>query len=173
MKKSSSNPTKTVASGSSSPELTGTEEVILRQLQELLPPQKASEAAKLVQQLVQINSNTHIGPFFPADQALALEERRPGSIDRMFTSAEKDQDAFIANVKAKQARDHAFRVLALLAGFLGLVLILGAVVYLGINDKQLAAAAVGGMGASGIVAILVNAGSPLRASLGTRPPPKK
>lgn len=100
------------------------------------------------------------------EESEGYERLSPGYADRMLKMAERDQEAFIESQKEKMRRDDRFRIIALLSGSVGLVFILGFAAYLALTGHDGVAIAVVGMGASGIVATLVNAASPFRPSAG-------
>lgn len=136
-------------------------EVVLDELQQVLPPAKAEQAADKVAKAALIRIKTHSGPMPPVEVAEGYERLLPGSIDRMFRMAEKDQDAFIKSQAEKQRRDDRFRILALIVGLLGLAGILGMIYVTAAASYENAAIAIAGIGASGIIATLVNAGKPI------------
>lgn len=119
-------------------------------------------APKLVHSIKVTATKMHIGPMPSVETAAGYEEIYPGSIDRMFLLAEADQKAFIEAQADVRARDDRFRTMALIAGLFALVLILGAAIWLALTGHDWVAGGIVGIGASGIIATLVNAASPLR-----------
>src|SRR4051794_5845681 len=102
-------------------------------LQEILPPDQARQAAeRLNAQLPQIlkitATKTHIGPMPSVEVAAGYEQLLPGSIERMFKMAEKDQEAYISSNAEKIRRDDRFRIVCLTCGLVALVLILAVIV---------------------------------------------
>jgi uncharacterized membrane protein len=125
--------------------------------------------APKVVNLVHVTATLHADPLPSVEKAETYERLAPGSIDRMFKMAEIDQGAEIDSRKEALRRADRFRSMALLSGNIGLLFILGFATYLAMTGHDGAAIAVVGMGASGIVATLVNAASPFRRHQGESP----
>jgi len=119
-------------------------------------------APKLVQSIKVTATKMHIGPMPTVETAAGYEDLYPGSIERMFRLAEVDQKAFIEAQADIRARDDRFRIIALFAGLFALALILGGAIWLALTGHDWVAGGIAGIGASGIIATLVNAASPLR-----------
>lgn len=142
-------------------------ELVVSSLKDILPKEEVQRAAdvlapKLVHSIKVTATRTHIGPMPPVDVADGYERLHPGAIGRMFDLAERDQQAFIEAQRDIRKRDDDFRRLALFTGLAALGLILAAVLVLALTGHDWVAGGVAGIGASGIIATLVNAASPLR-----------
>src|SRR4051812_47410894 len=103
---------------------------------------------------------THSGPMPSAEMAEAYELLVPGSVNRIFAMAEKDQDAYIESHKDKRRRDDRFRLFALGAGLLALLAILAIVIVLVYLKEPWVAGCVAGIGIVGIVSAFINARVP-------------
>jgi len=140
--------------------------LIISSLQDIMPPSQAKQAAERVTskagRLILSMTKMHSGPMPTPEFADGYERVLPGSTERMFRMAEKDQDAFIQSHENKQRRDHAFRITALLAGVIALCLILGVAILFAFWGMEWLAGSVVAMGAGGIIATLVNAASPIK-----------
>lgn len=105
----------------------------------------------------EITAHEHSGPIPSPVTVEAYERILPGSADRMIAMAERDQAAYIASNRRQQWLDFSFNVTALVAGLAALMAIISGVVFLADRGHEIAAAALAGLGVSGIVGALVNA----------------
>jgi len=140
-------------------------------LREVLPPEKAREAVERLRtrlpQIFQITRHTskmHSGPMPNVETAEGYERLLPGSVERMFAMAEKDQNAYIASNVDRQARDDRFRRYALGCGALALLTILAVVILLVYWKEPWVAGSVASLGIVGVLAALVNARLPPKTS---------
>jgi len=134
-------------------------------LQEILPPEKARQATERLTahlpQIVKITATkTHIGPMPSVEVAAGYEQLLPGSIERMFKMAERDQEAYIESHAEKLRRDDRFRLFSLTYGGFALIAILAVVILLVKMGQPWVAASVAGLGVTGIIAAFVNAWRP-------------
>jgi uncharacterized membrane protein len=155
----------------------GVGKVFADSLLDILPPAQAKQvsdrlSAKLPQIISIAATKMHIGPMPSVEVAAGYERLLPGSIDRMFKMAERDQEAFIASHTETMKRDHRFRLCALVCGAFALMAILGVVILLVYMKEPWVAASVAGLGVTGIIAAFVNAGSPMRARAPKETAPK-
>lgn len=132
----------------------GMDKVLNDALKEILPPSQQKQVFERVRQI--FIQKTHSGPLPSEETVRAYEEAAPGSFVRIITMAEKDQQAVIDSHKFKAESDSRYRMMSLFAGLAALLLLIIAVVYLGMHDKETAAGAIAGMGALGLVGVFVN-----------------
>jgi uncharacterized membrane protein len=133
-------------------------EVIRKSVEDIIPADKARQVVeRLSPRLTQFVVKTHNGPMPPVEVAVGYEEVLPGSVDRMFRMAEKDQDAFIQANKDVIRRDDRFRIFCVGLGFAALATIIGAATYLAVIGHKEVAIALATLGVSGVIAHFVNA----------------
>jgi uncharacterized membrane protein len=83
--------------------------------------------APAVARIVNISiSRHHSGPLPSVETAAGYENVLPGSVDRIFRMAERDQDAVILTNSEILRRNDRFRIHALYVGLFSLVVIVGA-----------------------------------------------
>lgn len=110
-----------------------------------------------VRQQAEFTAIQHSGVIPHPQLVEGYDQVLPGSAERLFKMAEKDQDAVIASNRRSQYMDFGFKTVALVAGVFGLGSLLYVIVRLAEGGHDAAAAAVAGMGAAGIITAFVNA----------------
>lgn len=124
-------------------------------LSDILQPSQQKQVVERVRQV--IVQKSHSGPLPSEDTVRGYEQASPGSFNRIIAMAEKDQDAVITSSTFKAKSDSDYRMACLGMGLIALLVLVGGIVYLGMNDRPAAAASIAGMGAIGIVGAFINA----------------
>ncbi|MGG7524108.1 DUF2335 domain-containing protein [bacterium BS0013] len=134
-------------------------------LEGFVPPEKRDEAARRVlasmKMSVQVQQTAFAAQYsgkIPPPQMLAEYDRiLPGMTERILVMAEQSQQAEIDSVKDINRRTDRYQLSSLIAGFIGLIIILGFAYVLAMAGHDWVAGAALGIGVSGIIATLVNA----------------
>jgi uncharacterized membrane protein len=130
----------------------GAADVAFQQLKPLLRPDKAQDA-KLV--LTRMVSKSHRGPIPSAEELEHLEQVLPGSANRCFEMAEREQAHRHTVEKTIVDREFTLRGRGQWLAIAGLILLLLVVGYLASEGDTVSAAALGSATIIGVVAIFV------------------
>ncbi|KMO33731.1 hypothetical protein VQ02_20205 [Methylobacterium variabile] len=96
--------------------------------------------------------------YLPPPSMIAQYDRiHPGLADRIMAMAENDQRSQIAMVEDANRRTDRYQLLALGAGFVGLLCVLATATFLALHGQKEVALGALAIGVSGIIATLVNA----------------
>lgn len=108
---------------------------------------------------MQVTETVHQGtlPLPPPEMMERYEALHPGMTDRLLRLVEQAQAAEIASANDVNGRTDRYQLLALGAGFVGLLVVLGVAYALAEKGHDWVAGGVLGIGVSGIIATLVNA----------------
>lgn len=124
----------------------------LKQLRPFLKPDKAKDA-KLV--LTRIVSKVHRGPIPSAEELDHLEQVLPGSANRCFEMAEREQSHRHSIDDKIVTREFSLRTRGQNLALVGLIGLLAVVCFLAYLDDTVSAAALGSATIVGVVAVFV------------------
>lgn len=113
--------------------------------------------ARISVKQTQVTETLHQGSLPPPDMLEHYDRVQPGMADRLLRMAERSQDAEIASVDDVNRRTDRYQLLALSAGFIGLIIILAFAYAMATTGHDWVAGGALGIGVSGIIATLVNA----------------
>ena len=125
---------------------------IVQQLEPFVPPDRMGEAVQVVSMLI---AQSHSGPL-PAPRDFANYDRAlPGAAERILAMAENEQTHRHGIEDNLVARELGFKVRGQLFAFIGLLVMLGAVLAMSVMGHATAGASLGGAVIIGVVALFL------------------
>lgn len=125
---------------------------IIQQLEPYVLPERMGEAAQVVSMMI---AQSHSGPLPPAREFANYDKALPGAAERILAMAEKEQGHRHGIEKDLIRREIGFKSRGQLFAFLGLLVMLAAVLAMAIMGHAAAGASLGAAVIGGVVAVFL------------------